>query len=95
MPKVRKIEPINITNEKLSENEKKFIESSHDGKIEDASRLLLNKNAKRDYNAIRVPFNEYEYNELTKGAELSGRSKLNFIRLAILNQSKIEQGGNI
>jgi hypothetical protein len=45
-------------------------------------------NCKRDYKAVRLPFNEYEYEQLVIGANLSGRSKLNFIRFAILKFSK-------
>ena len=49
--------------------------------------------AKRDYKAVRVPFNRYEYEQLVQGAELTGRSKLNFIRFAILRYSKELQSG--
>jgi hypothetical protein len=44
----------------------------------------LDPDANRDFKAIRVPFNEYEFNKLMEGAKLTGRSKLNFIRWAIL-----------
>lgn len=44
----------------------------------------LDPEANRDFKAIRVPFNEYEYKKLMEGAKLTGRSKLNFIRWAIL-----------
>lgn len=44
----------------------------------------LDKNAKRDFKAISVPFNEYEYSKLEKACEKTGRSKLNLIRHAIL-----------
>lgn len=91
MPKIRANKKSETSNNSLSEAEKKFIENSHDGDITNEINNKLDKNAKRDFNAIRVPFNEYEYNELIKGADISGRSKLNFIRTAILNQSKIEQ----
>lgn len=42
----------------------------------------------RDFKAMRVPFNEYEYQQLVKGAALSGRSKLNFMRYAMLKLVK-------
>lgn len=41
-------------------------------------------NAKRDYKAIRVPFNEFEYSKLEEVANKTGRAKLNVIRWAIL-----------
>ncbi|MDI1293896.1 MAG: hypothetical protein PSV18_14280 [Methylobacter sp.] len=44
--------------------------------------------ASRDYKAIRVPFNQYDYEQLEIGAKLSGRSKLNFIRYAMLKMAK-------
>lgn len=44
----------------------------------------IDPDANRDFKAIRVPFNEYEYNKLLEGSKLTGRSKLNFIRWAIL-----------
>ena len=44
--------------------------------------------AKRDYKAIRVPFNEHEYKLLEEAAEKVGRSKLNFMRHAMLEMAK-------
>jgi hypothetical protein len=44
----------------------------------------LDPRAKRDFKAIRVPFNEYEYKILDEAAPKTGRTKLNFIRWAIL-----------
>ncbi len=50
--------------------------------------------ANRDYKAMRVPFNEYEYQQLVKGAALSGRSKLNFMRYAMLKMVReLEENG--
>ncbi len=48
----------------------------------------LDQNANRDYKAMRVPFNQYEYEQLELGARLSGRTKLNFMRYAMLKLSK-------
>lgn len=45
-------------------------------------------NAKRDFKAIRVPFNEYEYSILDEAAPKTGRTKLNFIRWAILKMAE-------
>lgn len=44
--------------------------------------------AKRDYKAIRVPFNEYEFEQLEVLANKTGRSKLNAIRWAILKMAE-------
>lgn len=44
----------------------------------------LDPTAKRDYKAIRVPFNEYEFQKLEELAKKTGRTKLNVIRWAIL-----------
>lgn len=51
---------------------------------------LLDPNAKREYKAIRVPFNEYEYSKLEEIANKTGRSKLNVIRWAILKLAEEE-----
>ena len=48
----------------------------------------LDPDAIRDFKAMRVPFNEYEYEQLVKGAKLSGRSRLNFMRYAMLKLAK-------
>ena len=45
----------------------------------------------RNFKAIRVPFNEAEFNALTELAELTGRSKLDAVRFAIAEQVKREQ----
>jgi hypothetical protein len=57
-------------------------------KVEKPKIQELNPDAIRDYKAIRIPFNEYEYEQLVKGARLSGRSKLNFLRYAMLKLTK-------
>lgn len=48
----------------------------------------LDQNANRDYKAMRVPFNQYEHEQLEIGAKLSGRTKLNFMRYAMLKLAK-------
>ena len=40
--------------------------------------------AKHDLKAFGVSFNEYEYRLLEKASRATGRSKLNFIRYAII-----------
>jgi hypothetical protein len=48
----------------------------------------LDQDANRDYKAMRVPFNQYEYEQLVAGSKLSGRTKLNFMRYAMLKLAK-------
>ena len=45
----------------------------------------------RNYKAIRVPFNAYEYGRLEALARRTGRSKLNAIRWAILKLAEAEE----
>jgi hypothetical protein len=45
-------------------------------------------NAIRDFKAMRVPFNQYEYEQMEAASTLSGRSKLNFMRYAMLKLAK-------
>jgi hypothetical protein len=42
----------------------------------------------RNYKAMRVPFNQYEFEQLEAASKLSGRSKLNFMRYAMLKFAK-------
>jgi len=49
-----------------------------------APGTVLDPNANRNFKAIRVPFNEYEYRKLEEVAKKLGRTKLNVIRWAIL-----------
>ncbi len=48
----------------------------------------LDPNANRDYKAIRVPFNQYEFEKLEELAKKTGRTKLNVIRWAILKMAE-------
>lgn len=48
-----------------------------------AQKLSLPKDVKRDYKAIRVPFNEFEFTQLESLCEKTQRSKLNMIRHAL------------
>jgi len=52
-----------------------------------------NPSAIRDYKAMRVPFNQYEFEQLEMASKLSGRSKLNFMRYAMLKFAKEIQEG--
>ena len=56
-----------------------------------ASKPALDPSAKRDHKAIRVPFNEFEFSKLEELALLTGRTKLNLIRWAILKLSEEQQ----
>jgi hypothetical protein len=59
-----------------------------EGVIETPPSQEADPNASRDYKSIRVPFNEHEYSVLDEAARLTGRSKLNFIRWAILQMAE-------
>jgi hypothetical protein len=48
----------------------------------------LDPDAIHDFKAIRVPFNQYEYEQLEVARKLIGRSKLNFMRYAMLKLAK-------
>ena len=78
-----------IKRRKQDNNDEKFTEealeafaSGADAKIK--SDLTLNPNAKRNYKAISLSLNKYEYFILDNIAKKTGRSKLNLIRWAIL-----------
>lgn len=48
----------------------------------------LNPHAKRDFKTLSVPFNEYEFLQLERLANETGRSKLGLIRFALLQLAK-------
>jgi len=52
--------------------------------IQKIKSKTLDPKANRDFKAIRVPFNEYEYNMLEEAATKTGRTKLNVIRWSIM-----------
>ena len=54
-----------------------------DGEVT-TQNAILDSDATRDFKAIRLPFNEYEYRQLEEASRRTGRSKLNFIRYAML-----------
>ena len=56
--------------------------------VADANR---DPHAARNFKAIRVPFNAYEYGRLEALARRTGRTKLNAIRWAILKLAEFEQ----
>lgn len=51
----------------------------------------VDPHAARNFKAIRVPFNAYEYGRLEALARRTGRTKLNAIRWAILKLAEAEQ----
>lgn len=48
----------------------------------------LEPSAPRTHKRINVPFNEYEFQRLEEAAKRSGRSKLSYLRWAMLEQVK-------
>jgi hypothetical protein len=62
--------------------------SGADNNTTTETKRRLDPTAKRDFKAIRVPFNEYEYSILDEAAPKTGRTKLNFIRWAILKMAQ-------
>ncbi len=57
-----------------------------DGEVT-TQNAILDSDASRDFKAIRLPFNEYEYRQLEEASRRTGRSKLNFIRYAMLKMA--------
>ena len=57
-----------------------------DGEVT-TQNAILDSDATRDFKAIRLPFNEYEYRQLEEASRRTGRSKLNFIRYAMLKMA--------
>ncbi len=62
--------------------------SGVDGGDKKHEPVILNPDEPRKFKTISVPFNEYEYDQLTKGTKLSARTKLNFVRYAMLKLAK-------
>lgn len=60
-------------------------------KFASAAASTPSKTAPRVYKSIRVGLNEYEYERLAKGAAMHNRSKLNYIRWAIITLSKEDE----
>jgi hypothetical protein len=92
---VKRREPKALTTEPSAEQIEAFVAGAEDGPLVSSTALgsgikspVLNQNAIRDYKTISVPFNEYEYQQLEIASQLSGRTKLNFIRYAMLKFAK-------
>ena len=54
------------------------------GKEAETKRVLKNPHAPHNYKSVRLPFNEYEWDILEEGCAITGRSKLNLLREALL-----------
>ena len=90
---VKRREPKASTSKPTAEQIEAFVAGAEDGSLvpltqADTQPPALNQNAIRDYKAIRVPFNEYEHQQLEIASQLSGRTKLNFIRYAMMKLAK-------
>ena len=83
---VKRREPASIKREPTAEQIEAFASGADGGaaKPKQEEKPTLDPNAKRDFKAIRVPFNEYDYSKLEAIANKTGRTKLNVIRWAIL-----------
>lgn len=74
-----------------TEEEIEAFAAAADGAQCEIKEPQLNPRAKRDYKAIRVPFNEYEFEKLEELARKTGRTKLNAIRWAILQMCESQE----
>ena len=82
-PKTRPLENTEPTAEQVEE-----FASGAEGAYQKKEPITLDPNLPRKFKTISVPFNEYEYEQLIKGSNLSGRTKLNFVRYAMLKLAK-------
>ena len=64
------------------------VEAFAAGADQQATPEKLDQDANHDFKGIRVGFNEYEYRILEEASRRTGRSKLNYIRHAILAMAK-------
>lgn len=85
MPKRREPQNNLATPSTLSHEQ---VEAFAAGAEQVSSQPQLDPNANRDYKGIRVGLNEYEYRILEEASRRTGRSKLNYIRYAILSMAK-------
>ncbi len=92
---VKRREPTTLTKLHPTQEQIEAFASAADGGTfparQEEGKKILKTNANRDYKAIRVPFNEYEFSKLEELAIKTGRSKLNAIRWAILKLADEEQ----
>lgn len=83
---VKRREPATAKKQPTPEEIEAFASGADGGsaKPKQEEKHALDPNANRDFKAIRVPFNEYEYKKLDEVATKTGRTKLNVMRWAIL-----------
>ncbi|WP_020405268.1 hypothetical protein [Hahella ganghwensis] len=92
---VKRREPATAKKQPTPEEIEAFASGADGGSItpKQEEKPALDPNAKREFKAIRVPFNEYEYSKLEEVATKTGRTKLNVIRWAILKLAEEMQEG--
>lgn len=90
---VKRREPATTKRQPTQEEIEAFASGADGGNTKQSQELkpTLDPNAKREFKAIRVPFNEYEYLKLEEVATKTGRTKLNVIRWAILKLAEEAQ----
>lgn len=94
---VKRREPASTKREPTQEEIEAFASGADGGdtKLKQEEKATLNPNAKREFKAIRVPFNEFEYSKLDSLANKTRRTKLNVIRWAILKlAAEVEMSPN-
>lgn len=82
---VKRREPATAKKQPTAEEIEAFasgVDGGNNKPLEEKS--ALDPRAKRNFNAINVPFNKYEYSKLEELAAKTGRTKLNAIRWAII-----------
>ncbi|WP_404369620.1 hypothetical protein [Marinobacter sp.] len=79
-------------NRHKSKSEEQLVEEFASG-ADGAPTRNLEPSAPRTHKKINVPFNEYEFQQLEEAANRSGRSKLNYLRWAMLEQAKRDLDG--
>jgi len=84
----------------VKRREQHQVKTDHEKQIEQwaagadgAPTQNLEPSAPRTHKKINVPFNEYEFQQLEEAASRSGRSKLNYLRWAMLEQAKRDLEG--
>jgi hypothetical protein len=82
-----------VTKQPTQEQIEAFAAAAEEGRGGESQSIQIkdpgpNPSAIRDYKAMRVPFNKYEFEQLEMASKLCGRSKLNFMRYAMLKFAK-------
>ena len=57
------------------------------GKEAEVKGPLKNPHAPHNFKSVRLPFNEYEWDILEEGCAITGRSKLNLLREALIESA--------